>query len=101
VLAHGDEAALGGSEGFFEDDRQDVVAAPVRAGPRRAAPELLLVQADHRVREFCTPVEQITGRKVRSFISGIDTEADGLSTELFVLHPTGYDGPSRIDRAEP
>jgi uncharacterized protein YbcI len=53
------------------------------------------------VREFCTPVEQITGRKVRSFISGIDTEADGLSAELFVLHPTGYDGPSRIDRAEP
>ena len=39
------------------------------------------------VREFCEPVEQITGRRVRSFISGIDTEADGLATELFVLHP--------------
>ena len=52
------------------------------------------------VREFCTPVEQYTGRKVRAFISGIDTEADGLATELFVLHPAGYDGPSRMDAAE-
>ncbi len=53
------------------------------------------------VREFCEPVEQITGRRVRAFISGIDTEVDGLSVELFVLHPEGYDGPSRIEHAEP
>src|SRR5215217_3380196 len=26
------------------------------------------------VREFCEPVERITGRKVRSFLSAIDTE---------------------------
>jgi uncharacterized protein YbcI len=49
------------------------------------------------VREFCEPVERLTGRKVRSFISGIDTSADGLSVEVFVLHPEGYEGPSRID----
>jgi uncharacterized protein YbcI len=53
------------------------------------------------VREFCEPVEEIVGRKVRAFISGIDTEADGLVTELFVLHPPGYDGPSRTAVAEP
>src|SRR3954465_12925712 len=53
------------------------------------------------VREFCEPVERLTGRKVRSFVSGIDTEVEGLSTEMFVLHPEGYTGPSRIDRAEP
>ena len=52
------------------------------------------------VREFCEPIERITGRKVRSFLSGIDTEADGLSIETFVLYPEGYDGPSRIERAE-
>ena len=51
------------------------------------------------VREFCEPVERITGRTVRAFISGVDTEADGLATELFVLHPAGYDGPSRFERA--
>jgi uncharacterized protein YbcI len=52
------------------------------------------------VREFCEPIERITGRKVRSFISGIDTEVDGLAVELFILHPEGYDGPSRSERAE-
>ena len=43
---------------------------------------------------FCEPIERLTGRKVRAFVSGIDTEAD-LATELFVLYPSGYDGPSR------
>ena len=52
------------------------------------------------VREFWEPVEQITGRKVRSFHSSIDTEVDGLSTELFILHPEDYEGPSRIELAE-
>ena len=51
------------------------------------------------VHEFCEPIERITGRKVRAFISGIDTDADGLSVETFVLHPEGYDGPSRIPEA--
>src|SRR5687767_9194620 len=45
------------------------------------------------VHEFCDPIEQITGRKVRAFISGIDTQADGLSVETFILHPEGYQGP--------
>jgi uncharacterized protein YbcI len=48
------------------------------------------------VRGFCEPVERLTGRKVRAFISGIDTAADGLSIETFVLHPAGSDAPSRI-----
>jgi uncharacterized protein YbcI len=45
---------------------------------------------------FCEPVERLTGRKVRAFISGIDAVAD-IATEMFVLHPDGYDGPSRAD----
>lgn len=49
------------------------------------------------VREFCGPVEEITGRKVRAFISGIDTEVEGLSVETFVLYPEGSDEPSRAD----
>ena len=51
------------------------------------------------VPEICEPIERLTGRKVRAFISGVDTEADGLSTELFILHPEGYEGPSRMERA--
>jgi uncharacterized protein YbcI len=50
-----------------------------------------------RVEQFCEPIERLTGRKVRSFISGIDAAADGMSLEVFVLHPDGYVGPSRID----
>ena len=49
------------------------------------------------IEAFCEPIERITGRKVRAFISGIDTTAD-LASEMFVLHPAGYDGPSRISR---
>lgn len=53
------------------------------------------------VEQFCAPVERITGRKVRGFISGIDTKADGLATEMYLLHPEGYDGPSRIELDRP
>ena len=49
------------------------------------------------VAQFCDPVERLTGRKVRSFISGIDAESGGTSLEVFVLHPEGYDGPSRSE----
>jgi uncharacterized protein YbcI len=47
------------------------------------------------VDEFCGAVERVIGRKVRGFISGIDTRVEGLSIETFVLHPVAYDGPSR------
>ena len=53
------------------------------------------------VREFCEPVERITGRKVRAFTSAIDTEVEGLSVETFVLHPAGSELPSRVEKAEP
>jgi uncharacterized protein YbcI len=43
---------------------------------------------------FCDPIERLTGRAVRAFISGIDTETD-VASEMFVLHPAGYEGPSR------
>ena len=36
--------------------------------------------------QFVGTVEQITGRKVRAFVSGIDTKRDG-SAELFYLEP--------------
>jgi uncharacterized protein YbcI len=49
------------------------------------------------VREFCEPVERLTGRKVRAFHSSIDTHVDGISIEAFVLHPEDYDGPTRGD----
>jgi len=52
------------------------------------------------VREFCEPVERLTGRTVKAFISGIDTAVDGLALETFILHPEGSNAPSRIQLAE-
>jgi uncharacterized protein YbcI len=49
------------------------------------------------VADFCEPIERHTGRKVRSFLSAIDTQVAGLAMETFVLYPEGYDGPGRID----
>ena len=43
-------------------------------------------------KEFVEPVERITGRTVRSFISGIDTEED-VSVEMFIFYPDGYARP--------
>jgi uncharacterized protein YbcI len=52
------------------------------------------------VREFCEPVERLTGRKVRSFLSAIDTQVDGLAMETFILYSESHDGPSRIEAEE-
>jgi uncharacterized protein YbcI len=51
------------------------------------------------VRGFVEPVERITGRTVRSFISGIDTEED-VAMETFVFYPRGSEGPSRAEKAD-
>ena len=49
---------------------------------------------------FCDPVERITGRTVRGFHSSVDTLADGMAIEAFVLYPEGTSGPSRASLSE-
>jgi uncharacterized protein YbcI len=73
----------------------------VRMGEHERLRETRMFFQYASVREFCEPVERLTGRRVRAFISGIDTEAEGLCVETFVLHPSGYDGRSRTADAEP
>jgi uncharacterized protein YbcI len=73
----------------------------VKMGEHQRLRDLRMFFQYATVREFCEPVERITGRKVRAFHSSIDTHADGMSIETFVLHPEGYDGPSRSEHAEP
>lgn len=51
------------------------------------------------LKEFIEPVERITGRTVRSFISGLDTEED-VSLETFIFYPRGAEGPSRAEKAD-
>ena len=36
---------------------------------------------------FVEPVERLTGRKVRSFLSALDTETGGVAMETFILDP--------------
>ena len=72
----------------------------VKLGEHQRLRDLRLFFQYASVREFCEPVERITGRKVRAFISGVDTECDGLATEVFVLHPEGYEGDSRTVHSE-
>lgn len=67
-----------------------------RMGEHQRLRDLRLLFQYASVATFCEPVERLIGRKVRAFISGIDTKAD-IATELYLLHPRGYDGPSRAE----
>jgi uncharacterized protein YbcI len=69
----------------------------VRLGEHQRLRDLRMFFQYATVTEFCGPVERITGRKVRAFHSSIDTLADGMAIETFVLHPEGYDGPGRAE----
>jgi uncharacterized protein YbcI len=44
---------------------------------------------------FVEPVERLTGRSVRAFISGIDTNAD-VATEMFVFEPQPQPGHDEV-----
>jgi uncharacterized protein YbcI len=85
---------------ILEDTLTPVERSLVAMGEHQRLRDLRTFFQYATVPEFCEPIERLTGRKVRAFISGIDTEVDGISTEIFFLHPDGYDGPSRIDRAK-
>jgi uncharacterized protein YbcI len=81
----------------LEDTFTPVERTLVEMGEHQRLRDLRTLFQYASVTGFCEPVERLTGRKVRSFISGVDTQVDGLSVETFVLHPVGYDGPSRMD----
>ena len=66
-----------------------------KLGEHERLRELRLLFQYAEVEVFCEPIERLTGRKVRAFVSGIDT-AEDVACEMFVLHPVGYAGASRI-----
>jgi uncharacterized protein YbcI len=86
---------------FLEETLTPAERNLIAMGEHERTRDTRLVFQYATVREFCEPIERLTGRKVRAFLSAIDTEADGFAVETFVLHPAGYDGPSRIERAGP
>jgi uncharacterized protein YbcI len=71
----------------------------VRLGEPKRLQEMRLFFQYASVREFCEPIERLTGRKVRAFISGTDAVVEGLTVETFVLHPAGSPEPSRTELA--
>jgi uncharacterized protein YbcI len=87
----------------LEDTFTPVEQSLVKMGKHEPLRDLRMLFQYASVDEFCEPIERNTGRKVRAFISGIDTQVKGLSVETFILHPAGYDGPSRreCDDANP
>ena len=85
---------------FLEDTLTPAERNMVKMGEHQRLRDLRMFFQYATVREFCDPVEQITGRTVRSFQSSIDTEVDGLCIETFIFYPKGEEGPSRIRHAE-
>jgi len=74
----------------------------VRMGEHERLRETRLYFQHAMVREFCEPVERLTGRKVRAYTSALDTRIDGLAVETFVLHPAdATDARSRIELENP
>lgn len=69
----------------------------VALGEHNAVREMRSALQLATIADFCAPVERLTGRKVRSFHSTMDTVADGMAVEVFVLHPEAYDGPDRAE----
>ncbi len=85
---------------FLEDTLTPAERNLVKMGEHQRLRDTRMFFQYATVREFCEPVEQITGRTVRSFQSAIDTEVDGLCLETFIFYPHGTEGPSRTRFAE-
>jgi uncharacterized protein YbcI len=82
----------------LEDTLTPAERSLVRMGEHERLRETRMYFQYASVEEFCEPIERITGRVVRSFISGTDTQVEGLSMETFILHPD--DGGEHMSRRE-
>src|SRR5436305_3572755 len=85
---------------ILEDTLTPAERSLVKMGEHQRLRDLRMFFQYATVREFCEPVEQITGRTVRSFHSSIDTHVDGMALEIFVFYPEGQEGPSRAELAD-
>jgi uncharacterized protein YbcI len=78
----------------------DTILVSIQNSLTAAERNMLALGENQRVREirmffqhasesdFIEAVQQVTGRRVRGFVSGIDTEHD-ISSEVFYLEPNG------------
>ena len=88
----------GPTQARTNDAGSDTLVATIENSLTPAEQNMIDLGEDQRVREirmffqhasdaeFTGTVEQITGRKVRAFVSGMDTDKD-VATEVFYLEP--------------
>src|SRR3954453_7904292 len=70
----------------------------VRLGEHQRLRETRMYFQYALVQEFCEPVERLTGGTVRAFVSGTDSQVDGLAGETFILWPAdAQDARSRSE----
>ena len=84
---------------FLEETLTPVERNLLKMGEHQRLRDIRMFFQYASVREFCDPVEQITGRTIRSFHSSIDTRVGGLAMETFIFYPEGQEGPPRGDLA--
>jgi uncharacterized protein YbcI len=82
---------------LMEDTRTPAERNLAKMGEHQRLRDMRLFFQYAPIGGFCEPVERITGRKVRSFHSSVDTKVDGLSIETFIFYAEGQDGPSRME----
>jgi uncharacterized protein YbcI len=84
----------------LEDTLTPVERHLVRLGQHQRLRDTRVFFQYSSVPTFCEPIERITGRTVRAFHSSVDTLADGMAIEAFVLYPEGTSGPPRASLSE-
>src|SRR3954465_5677212 len=72
----------------------------VKLGEHQRLRDLRIFFQYASVKEFCEPDERLTGRTGKAFPGSIAPRPHGMAIEVFVLHPEGYEGPSRAAFAD-
>ena len=83
----------------LEDSLTPAERNMAKAGEHQRLRELRMYFQHASEKEFVGAVEQITGRKVRAFVSGMDVHRD-VATEVFYLEPEGTPPGHAEERAE-
>jgi uncharacterized protein YbcI len=91
---------------------QDVVVCLLEDGATKAEVNLVAAGRDELVRvqrdalqqamepQLVAAVERVTGRTVRTFLSGTSTRAN-VSVEMFLLEPAAVDDPGKLTPTRP
>jgi uncharacterized protein YbcI len=83
----------------LEDSLTPAERNMVKAGEHQRLRELRMYFQHASERDFIESVEQLTGRQVRGFVSGMDVQRD-IATEVFYLEPSSTTEGGASEREE-